>query len=77
MSETYIFVTEDGDYVGMDNDSGGYPYINKNPLSAHPWSTVEDAKRYQKMFDSKWILKKLNGLDVSDVNPNTKQEEEE
>jgi hypothetical protein len=65
VKDQYIFITQDGQYVGMDNNSGGYPHISDNPLNAHPWANIEDAKKYRKMFKENWILNKLEGLKLS------------
>ena len=42
-------------------------YINDNPLTAYPWTTIKDAKHYQSMFDDTWILKELVGLTTKDI----------
>jgi len=63
----YIFITADNKYVGMDNDSGGYPYITDNCLSVHPWSSISEAKKYQESFDGSWILMELHGLSFTEI----------
>ena len=65
MKDQYVFITQNNKYVGMDNASGGYPYISDHPLDAHPWTNIEDAKKYRKMFKETWVLNKLEGLKLS------------
>ena len=42
----YVFVTDKGDYIGLDNASGGYPFRTDNFFQAHPFNRVEEAERY-------------------------------
>lgn len=71
----YIFITDDGGYVGMDHQaSGGYPYITDNPLNVHLWNSIEEAVKYSEMFlnygglsSQHWQIKKLHGLKLEDL----------
>lgn len=61
----WIF-TKDDQYVGYDNNSGGYPYYTDNPMNVKVWYDKNDAIEYRKMFkDEVWQFRKLNGLSFS------------
>lgn len=36
--------------VGLDNDSGGYPFKTDNPNQIKYWATRGEAERYSDMF---------------------------
>ena len=61
----FIF-TENEKYVGMDNASGGYPYITDHFMSVKVWRTEQEARDYYKLFDKEdWQLRELRGLSFS------------
>lgn len=52
----YIFM-KSYQFVGMDQDSGGYPYLTKDPMSVKVWSTIKDALEYHsKFYKEGWVL---------------------
>lgn len=61
----YFFVNaKNGMCIGMDQDSGGYPYETSYPGSVHFWTSKKDAEYYYSMFpDEDWILHKFYGFD--------------
>lgn len=65
----YLYVTKDGDFIGLDNASGGYPYVTSIPMKAHIWKDKREAENYFSGSESKngWVLKKFNGLNLSDI----------
>lgn len=65
----YMYVTKDGDFVGLDKASGGYPYVTSRPFSAHLWPTKEEAENYLSKSELKkgWILKRFDGLKLADA----------
>lgn len=42
----YVLKTSRG-YIGLDNSSGGYPYIPSNIKGIHVWNTAEEANSYK------------------------------
>lgn len=62
----YIF-KKDGKFIGMDNQSGGYPYETDRAFSAKEWPSIDEAKKYQKMFDPTWRLFEVKGLNLISV----------
>lgn len=42
--------SEVGKFVGIDNNSGGYPYPTSDPNQIHFWWSKEEAEAYAKMF---------------------------
>lgn len=64
----YCFITKEGKYIGMDQASGGYPYVTEKPLSIVLFYTIEDACKYRDMFlKEKWVIKKFLGLNLKDI----------
>jgi hypothetical protein len=61
MKEMYFFMNKDK-YIGLDSQSGGYPYETDNPLHAHMFISKDDAEKYKKMFKESWLLCKFIGL---------------
>lgn len=56
MKRYYVLEYENGDYVGLDKDSGGYPYCT-DLKEAKFWLAQNDALMYMKMFpEEKWNL---------------------
>lgn len=56
----YIFVSENGKYIGLDAPSGGYPYETSNIKKAVWWENVGEAESYFNHFEKEnWTLKKL------------------
>ena len=60
-----MYIFKNGNkFIGMDNASGGYPYETDRAFSAHEWSTIKDARDYQKMFSDEWILYEFKSLNL-------------
>lgn len=60
---SYLFVTKEGKYVGLDQASGGYTYETDRFQNVQIWETPEEAEDYRKSFrDKDWTLKKFKGL---------------
>lgn len=58
----YIF-KRDNKYIGMDDNSGGYPYETNYCMAVKVWYSKEKALKYQKTCkEHDWKLYKLNGL---------------
>jgi len=62
--ELYGFVTKDGKhYIGLDSNSGGYPYETDRWQDMHTWTSKEKALDYEKMFKKKgWVMVGVVGL---------------
>jgi len=60
----YVLVYTTGEFVGIDNNSGGYPFKTKDWRSARLWRTIAEAKEYRKMFSDTythggWKIKEI------------------
>ena len=63
----YVFKLPNGKYIGIDPNSGGYPY-ETSWRSCNVFYTKEDAKRYHSHWPKEpWILHKVIGLDTEIV----------
>lgn len=47
-----IAVYPNGDYVGVDSNSGGYPYPTKEIRIAHWWPSMKRAQDYTASFQT-------------------------
>lgn len=54
----YVFVdAATSQYVGIDQSSGGYPYLTAHWTQVHVWDTIAKALDYRKLFTSEpWSL---------------------
>lgn len=43
-------------FVALDDASGGYPYLTDKPLNAKLWTTVDEAKSYNRMFKNVYTV---------------------
>jgi hypothetical protein len=57
--EYYVCVNEKGELMGLDRDSGGYPFIAPNLNWVHFWTKKEDAEKYANI-GTKLIVKEFN-----------------
>lgn len=46
----YAIKDKDGNFLGLDESSGGYPYIPSDMRSIHIWPTEEKAVSYKGVF---------------------------
>lgn len=46
----WILRYPDGSFVGLDEDSGGYPYKARFPTQVQFWGSQDDAERYRSHF---------------------------
>ena len=63
----YIF-TKGDKYIGMDDNSGGYPYETESFMQVMVWNDSKAANNYYRMFvdsDIPWQLRELHGLNMS------------
>lgn len=65
--QRYIMKYPNGDYVGIDDMSGGYPYATKDALSAGQWETAEDAARYRKTGENPFTIHLIVGFVTAPV----------
>lgn len=50
MIPNHFVILWDGQPVGLDRDSGGYPYKTGYPGSIHYWKSAQEALDYMAMF---------------------------
>jgi hypothetical protein len=46
----WILIDRTGKPVGLDQDSGGYPFISSHPSTTKYWTSKEDAVKYASKF---------------------------
>lgn len=57
--EFFILDTETGKFVGIDSNSGGYPYLTDSIVSAHRFTTLDHAVQYRSEQKC-WKIVKIN-----------------
>lgn len=62
--QRFVMVDAHGDYVGIDQASGGYPHITGEPFSAKFWNDIEEAKKYRKTMKAgfAWSIHEFKGF---------------
>ncbi len=73
----YVFEHPNGQLIGVDNSSGGYPSKTDYPGSAKYWRSVEEAEEYRGIFTrspntpsyyldaGQWILKTIKIIGIN------------
>lgn len=46
----YVAKYKTGELVGLDRDSGGYPFKISYPSQIHYWHDIDEALKYVQMF---------------------------
>ena len=64
----YIFKSTNGNYIGMDSASGGYPWESDNLFNAHTYTNIEEAINYKRHFpDESWRLYRVDELLLTEI----------
>lgn len=53
-----VLTYPNGDYVALDQPSGGYPYATKDIHRAHKWKSIKEMGGYMKMFEREQFVPK-------------------
>lgn len=53
--------------VGLDSDSGGYPYKTNSPNAIKYWTTAKDARNYLDIITSHGKSTQYNLIEVREV----------
>ena len=69
----YVFMDTIGNYIAIDNDSGGYPYTTENIFRAHIWKDRKEAFKYRSHFED-WELYEIKDVIMEKVIPIKVQE---
>lgn len=75
MRTAYVIKHPTGGYIGVDHNSGGYPWLPNNPFyGAKFWNTKDEAEKYMNMFcnagpgtyqrASEWKLVKVQLMEI-------------
>lgn len=55
--QKFVIKSGNGNYIGIDRASGGYPFETENINSAYLWTRKEDAYNYKLKFPKEdWTL---------------------
>ena len=66
-SAWYVIETDNG-YVGLDQGSGGYPFLTCNPNEIRFWNSKEAAEDYIRMFINSFVSPKVTQREFSKYN---------
>ncbi len=55
----YVLQDVDGNLIGIDSTSGGYPYVTHFPGSVAYFTTYEDADKYRKTGSEHFEIKEI------------------
>lgn len=69
----YVFKDNEGRYIALDSDSGGYPYKVDNIFRAEIWSNRKAAFEYRSHFED-WDLYEVKDIVLEKVIPIKVQE---
>jgi hypothetical protein len=75
--ETVIVIREDDQFIALDSNSGGYPYLVDSPWKAQHWDTPAHAESYRSKFLSRyenWRIQMFRATFLQDI---TKTESKE
>lgn len=71
----FVFITRNGNFIGVDSNSGGYPYVTNHINQVHMWGSTQEAFKYEMMFtrstglqlEMPWKLRRVTGLKLEDI----------